>query len=209
MAMGFYAETFFPWMLDKTLNGPDIDRLTAEMLAGAKGDVLEIGFGSARTLPFYPSGVDGLWAVEPSAGMSKRAAARVYASRFPVHMVSGSGERLPFDDQRFDAVTLAFTFCSVQKPSAVVSEIRRVLKPGGTLHLLEHVRSDDPKWHRWQLRLDPVQRLWACGCNLTRDPKALIEREGGVFDFERTEIVPDFPGLPRLFPAFIGQARFG
>jgi ubiquinone/menaquinone biosynthesis C-methylase UbiE len=207
--MSFYAETIFPWILDASLNGPDIDRLTAEMLAGVQGDVLEIGFGSARTLPFYPATVAGLWAVEPSNGMSKRARERVARSPFPVQMVTGSGERLPFENARFDAVTLAFTFCSVQHPSAVMAEILRVLKPGGSLHVLEHVQSQQPKWQRWQQRLDPIQKIWACGCHLTRDPQKLIEQAGGTFAWHRREITKDFPGFPDLFPLFVGQATFG
>jgi SAM-dependent methyltransferase len=206
--MGLYAETIFPWVLDKSLRGDDINRLTSEMLDGVQGDILEIGFGSARTLRFYPPGVQGLWAVEPSAGMNKRGQRRLAKSKVPVHLVPGRGEDLPFDAERFDCVTLAFTLCSVQQPAAVIAQIKRVLKPGGHLHVLEHVYSDTPRWQRWQRRLEPVQKIFACGCHLTRCPQALIEAAGGRFVRHRREIVRDFPGIPALFPIFVGVASF-
>ncbi len=202
----FYAERVFPWMLDSMLKGRAVDGLTREALAPAHGDVLEIGFGSARSLPHYGNAVTSLWTVEPSNGMSRRAQGRIAAARFPVHMQPGTGEALPFEAARFDTVSLILTLCSVADVGAVLREARRVLKPGGSLVTMEHVAADVPRWQGWQRRLEPVQRVFACGCHLTRDPEALGTAAGFAWQRADRRVVPEFPGKPELFPIFIGHA---
>jgi SAM-dependent methyltransferase len=203
----FYAERVFPWLLDKSLRGRVIDGLTRKALAPATGEVLEIGFGSGRSLPHYGPQVQALWTVEPSHGMSRRATARIAGARFPVHTEAGTGESLPFETARFDSVSLILTLCSVSRPLDVLREAHRVLKPGGTLVMMEHVRSGEQKWHRWQHRLEPLQKVFGCGCHLTRDPEPLASQAGFVWQQVTRQVVPDFPGKPELFPILIGHAR--
>jgi ubiquinone/menaquinone biosynthesis C-methylase UbiE len=204
--MGFYAERVFPWLLDGALRGRAVDAWTRDALAPARGEVLEIGFGTARTLPHYPDAVDVLHAVEPSVGMSRRAQQRIERARMPVVLTPGVGETLPYPDGRFDTVTLIFTLCSVRDPGAVLSEAKRVLRPGGRLLMLEHVANAEPRWATWQRRLTPIQKVVGCGCVLTRHAEAEAERAGFVWHNRHTALVPEFPGKPELFPLFRGEA---
>lgn len=206
--MGFYAEQIFPWLLDKSLRGPQIEAATAALVAPVQGDVLELGFGSARTLCFYPPTLQGLWAIEPSQGMSRRARQRIAAAPFPVHLDQGAGEHLPYEAARFDHVVLALTLCSVADPSAVLREIRRVLKPDGELHVLEHGLAREARWQTWQYRLNPLQKIIACGCHLTRDPEALVMAEGGEWIEHRWQLWQELLGPAELMPIFSGRARF-
>lgn len=199
--MGFYEERIFPWMCDRMMDAPPMERLTRAALADVTGDVLEIGFGSGRSLAFYPTtGITRLTALEPSHGMTARARDRVAAAPFPVELVPGAGERLPFAEEQFDAVVLVFTLCSVDDPAQVIGEAKRVLKAGGRLHFVEHVASRHPGHRRWQERLNPLQRAFACGCNLNRDPLAIAEAAGLHVELGTHDIQPDFPMFPTLFP---------
>lgn len=198
--MGFYEERIFPWMCDKMMDAPPMARLTRAALADVAGDVLEIGFGSGRSLAFYTGDITRLTALEPSEGMTARARARIAEAPFPVELVPGAGERLPFDDERFDAVVLVFTLCSVSDPAQVIKEAKRVLKTDGRLHFVEHVASRHPRHRRWQERLNPLQRAFACGCNLNRDPLAIAQDAGLQVELGTHDIQPDFPMFPTLFP---------
>jgi SAM-dependent methyltransferase len=182
--MGFYSERVFPWVLDRALSHPNIEARRAALVGQAKGDVLEIGFGSGATLPFYDAGkVTRLTVVEPSDGMNRRAAARIAASAIPVRSVPGAGERLPFEAAAFDTVVVCLTLCSVADPMAVLSEVRRVLRPdtgdgGGRFLFLEHVLSEDEGRAKWQRRLTPVQKVVGVGCHLDRDTAAMVRAAG-------------------------------
>jgi ubiquinone/menaquinone biosynthesis C-methylase UbiE len=206
--MGLYSETIFPWLLDKALAHPNIMRRRQQLVAGASGDTLEIGFGSGATLPFYdPARVTSLTVVEPSAGMNRRAAAQLAASPVPIRSVPGAGEQLPFADASFDTVVCCLTLCSVTDVGQVLAQVKRVLKPGGRFLFLEHVLSDDPARQRWQQRLNPVQRVVGVGCNLNR-PSAQWVRDAGfqlapmpVQEEERA-----FGALRKLTPLVMGAA---
>jgi ubiquinone/menaquinone biosynthesis C-methylase UbiE len=206
--MGLYAETIFPWLLDKALGHPNIMRRRAALVADARGEVLEIGFGSGATLPFYdPAHVSSLTVVEPSVGMNRRAAAHLASSPVPIRSVPGAGERLPFADASFDTVVCCLTLCSVQDVNQVLAEVRRVLKPQGRFLFLEHVLSDDPQLQRWQQRLNPVQRVVGVGCNLNR-PSALLVREAGfrLDPMPAQEEEHAFGALKKLTPLVMGMA---
>ena len=108
--MGLYSETIFPWLLDKALGHPNIMRRRQALVGQAAGAVLEIGFGSGATLPFYdPAKVSSLTVVEPSDGMNRRAAAQLASSPVPITSVPGAGENLPFTDASFDTVVCCLT----------------------------------------------------------------------------------------------------
>lgn len=168
VAMGFYERVVFPWLNDLLVDhSGELKKLRLATLAGAHGDVVEIGFGTGLSLPFYPNSVRSLTAVEPNEGMLARATERVAHSPFPTSVIHASGEKLPLDDASFDTATLMLTLCSVDDPSAVLAEIRRVLRPGGRLLLLEHGLSPSPRLARWQHRLNPVENLLGAGCFAT------------------------------------------
>ncbi len=206
--MGIYAETIFPWLLDVALSHPRIMARRQALVSGARGEVLEIGFGSGATLPFYdPAVVTGLTVVEPSEGMNRRAAARLPDAPVPVAAVPGAGEHLPFDDARFDTVLCCLTLCSVADVGQVLAEVRRVLKPQGRFLFLEHVLADDPARQRWQRRLTPLQRIVGVGCHLDRPSAALVAAAGFRVDpMPVPEEEPAFGALKRLTPLVMGCA---
>ncbi|PZN95514.1 MAG: SAM-dependent methyltransferase [Alphaproteobacteria bacterium] len=205
--MGLYSERIFPWLLDRALGHPRIEARRAALVGQARGDVLEIGFGTGATLPFYdPAGVTSLTVVEPSEGMNRRAAARLAAARVPVTSVPGMGEGLPFADARFDCVVTCLTLCSVTDVPQVLAEIRRVLKPGGQFLFLEHVLSDDPGRGRWQRRLTPLQKVVGVGCHLDRDTAAMVRTAGFALGAVPQEIEPAFGGLAPLLPVIAAAA---
>ena len=191
--MGFYARTVFPWLNDRLNADPEVMRLRKEALAPARGRVLEIGFGTAANLPHYPEGVTEVVGIEPSEGMTARAKRAVAQSRIPVEIIVTNAESLPLDDRSFDTAVSTLTLCTVGEPSRVLAEIRRVLREDGRFIVLEHGLSSDPKVARWQRRLNGIQKVVACGCNLDRDIRDLVERNGFRFDDLRQFFAPKVP----------------
>lgn len=205
--MGLYAERIFPWLLDMTLRGREIDALRAAAAGAAAGRVLEIGFGTGATLPFYTDAVEELIVLEPSQGMTARARKRIAKAGVAVTLVPGAGEGLPFPDAHFDAVVVTFTLCSVSDLDQVLVEVRRVLKPGGRFHFVEHVASEAPGPRRWQERLNPIQRVVGCGCNLNRETAAAITQAGLAITAVERRFVEKVNRLFRpLVPVIVGQA---
>lgn len=176
--MGFYSDRVFPFLVDHLLSHDSIMELRRSALTHARGDVLEIGFGTGLNLPCYPKGIKDIDIVEPSVGMNRRAIARVNQSPIRVHVHAIKGEKLPFDRASFDTVVTTFALCSVQDPEKVVSEIKRVLKPGCFFLFLEHGLSPDKKVARWQNTLNPLQKKLAAGCHLNRPMTKIIEDAG-------------------------------
>jgi ubiquinone/menaquinone biosynthesis C-methylase UbiE len=191
----FYEKRVFPRVLDVFMR--PLAELRDAALAGAHGDVLEIGFGTGLNLSHYPTGVTRVTTVDPMDALGERVRARIAAAPFPVdvHHLRADG-RLPFDAGRFDCATVTWTLCTIPDPVAALREARRVLKPGGTLHFVEHGRSDDPRVARWQDRWNPIQRVLACGCNVNRRIDVIV-REGGFALEKLDRFLAD--GAPRLF----------
>ena len=134
--MSFYSEAIFP-ILNDAATYP-LRRYRMKTLQGTSGTVLEIGFGSGASVPYYPPDVHEIVGLEPNAGMLSRAA----GIRDPrVRLVSGRAEALPFQEHTFDHVVSILTLCTVTHLSQTLLEIQRVLKPGGQLHFLEHIAS--------------------------------------------------------------------
>ena len=206
--MGLYSETIFPWLLDRALGHPNIMARRRALVSGARGAVLEIGFGSGATLPFYdPAKVTQLTVVEPSQGMNRRAAARLATSPVPVTSVPGAGEHLPFGDGAFDTVVCCLTLCSVRDVGQVLTEVRRVLKAQGRFLFLEHVLADDPGRQRWQRRLTPIQMIVGVGCHLDRPSARLVRDAGFVLEpMPVAEEEPAFGAMARLTPLVMGAA---
>jgi ubiquinone/menaquinone biosynthesis C-methylase UbiE len=172
------------------------------LLAGLEGDVVEIGSGTGASLPYYERATRVV-AVEPDASMAKRLPRRVAEARVPIEVVTARAEALPFPDESFDAAVAAFVLCSVADQSAVLREARRVLRPGGRLVLLEHVRGSG-RTARWQDRLTPLHRKVAGNCHLNRDTRAAAEAAG--FDVAGIEGT-DLPGThPLVRPGIQGVA---
>lgn len=178
--MGFYNEQVVPRLVEWTLGTSGFDKYRARTAEGLSGRVVEIGFGSGLNVPHYPPGVQDVMAVEPAQVARQRAERRSPESAVRVEHVGRDGQRLSLDDASCDAALCTFTLCTVPDPSLALAELLRVLKPGGTVHFLEHGLSPDPGVARWQQRIEPFQRRLADGCHLTRDPVSLVEQAGFV-----------------------------
>ncbi|GAA4480749.1 class I SAM-dependent methyltransferase [Rhodococcus olei] len=176
--MGFYSDQVVPRLVNVSCGMSLTRPLRERACAGLHGRVVEIGFGSGLNLPFYPAGVDSVSAVEPADLGWKLARDRLAASRVPVERAGLDGQSLPFPDNTFDCALSTWTMCTIPDAGAALREVRRVLKPGGTLHFVEHGLAPDEKVRRWQHRIDPIQKTVAGGCHLTRDIPALVRNAG-------------------------------
>lgn len=176
--MAFYREAVFPRVMNRLMDNQYTREIRARVCADLRGDVVEIGFGSGLNLPYIPAGVTRLQAVDPSALAARIAAKRIAAAPVEVHIAGLDGQSLPFADQSADAVLSTWSLCSIPDAVAAIREVRRVLRPGGSLHFAEHGAAPDAGVRTWQDRLNPLQRRLACGCNLNRDIPALIEAGG-------------------------------
>ena len=175
-----------------------------KLLAEARGRVLEIGGGTGANLPYYGPEVEELVITEPEEPMARRLEKKLPQFERTVEVLDAPAEQLPFEDGRFDFVVTTLVLCTVDDPDRALQEARRVLKPGGSLLFLEHVRSDDAKLARWQDRLNGFQKRFACGCNCNRATLDTIGKNGfSVADVEHSH----FPkGPPYVRPLIVGSA---
>jgi ubiquinone/menaquinone biosynthesis C-methylase UbiE len=176
--MGFYTQRVVPRILNKACGAKTLRPLRERVCAGLAGEVIEIGFGSGANVDFYPAAVTRVTAVEPSDLSWKLAGARLRASAIPIERAGLDGQSLPFADHTFDAALSTWTMCTIADASAALLELRRVLKPGATLHFLEHGLAPDPKVQRWQHRLDPIERRVFGGCTFSKPIVDLITTAG-------------------------------
>lgn len=176
--MGWWSEQVVPRLAHRSLGNRVVAGYRARACAGLAGDVLEIGFGSGLNLPHLPPEVRSLLSVEPSDVAWTLAAEAVARSPVPVHRAGRDAQHLELPDDSVDAVLSTFTLCTVPDAGRALAEIRRVLRPGGALHFLEHGLAPDPAVQRWQRRLEPAQRALAGGCHLTRATPALASAAG-------------------------------
>jgi ubiquinone/menaquinone biosynthesis C-methylase UbiE len=176
--MGFYREQILPRLTDLALRGTEAAQLRTRAAAGLSGEVLEVGFGSGLTMPYYPPAVTRVQAVEPSAVARKLAADRIAASAVPVDYVGVDAQALPLEDATVDHVVSILTLCTIPSAERALAEIRRVLRPGGAFHFVEHGLSPEETVARWQHRLTPLQRRIFGGCHINRPIDRLIARAG-------------------------------
>jgi ubiquinone/menaquinone biosynthesis C-methylase UbiE len=170
--------------------------LRGRVVGRASGAVLEIGAGTGANLPYYPREAQ-LTVFEPNPAMAVRLQRKASARGQRVQVDVAEAGRLPYSDAAFDAVVATFVLCSVTDQAAVLAEIRRVLRPGGEFHFLEHVAATDPRVRRWQQRLNPLQRLFADGCELDRDTASALHAAGFASTHLEEVDVPDLPELTR------------
>lgn len=180
--MGIYDRQVLPRLINAVCGSRTLQPLRSRVCAGLTGEVIELGFGSGHNVPFYPAAVTGVTAVEPSDLSWKLAAQRVQAAAIPVRRSGLDGQSLPFDDDSFDTALSTWTLCTIPDVAAALAEVRRVLRPGGRLHFLEHGLAPDESVRRWQRRLDPIQQRIAGGCHFTRPILDLLTTAGFVID---------------------------
>ena len=198
--------SLFAMTYDRQMRKTEANGLRAfrqRLLADATGQVIEIGGGTGANLPLYGPAVDSVIITEPLRPMLKRLEQRVRDQGSGAKVLRAPAEDLPFDDGTFDVAVSTLVLCGVDDQPRALRELRRVLRPGGRLLFLEHVRYDDPKDARLQDRLNWLNRLVVC-CDCNRATLASIKQAGfTVTQLERSRI----PGAPKFVgPAIMGAA---
>ena len=194
--MGFYNRHILPRLLNAAMSARPITHQRRKVVPRAEGRVLEVGFGAGHNLPHYDaSKVTHLWALEPAKEMRERAAERVAASPIEVEFLDLPGEQIPLDDEAADTVLITYTLCSIPDVHKALGEMRRVLKPQGSMIFCEHGEAPDANVKRWQDRLTPVWKAIGGGCHLGRPIPGLIRDAGFRVDDMETMYLP---GTPRF-----------
>jgi ubiquinone/menaquinone biosynthesis C-methylase UbiE len=190
----------FARFYDRALKATEENGLGAmrsELLAEARGRVIEIGAGTGVNLELYGDGVEDLTLVEPDphmgAQLRKRLADR-HGDPLPAQLVGAPAETLPFPDDTFDTAVATLVLCTIPDSVAAIDELARVLKPGGRLLFIEHVRAEDASSARWQDRLEKPWRFVADGCHCNRDTEANLRASS----FKVEEI--DHTKMPKAAP---------
>ena len=201
-------------LYDRVMGPPEracVSGWRKELLGTIAGNVLEIGAGTGYNVPHYPATVGRLTLAEPDGAMRKRLAVMCesgesLAARDRITIADATAEALPFADASFDAVVGTFVLCTVKSPAAVLSEVRRVLKPSGAYLFLEHgAAAESSARLRWQRALEPVWRVAADGCHLTRRADQAIADAGLVIESLQRESMRR--AAPFLRPTVRGIAR--
>lgn len=176
--MGIYRERLLPRIVDRACGTPGLRAWRDQVADGLFGEVVEIGFGSGLNIEAYPDEVEIVYAVEPAEVARKLAEPRIEAGNVLVEHVGLDGQQIPLDDNSCDAALSTFTLCTIPDVMAALAELRRVVRPGGRFHFLEHGLSPDARVATWQRRIEPVQKRLADGCHLTREPAELVGDAG-------------------------------
>ena len=202
--MSIYANQVLPRLQDRAMNRHGLREVRARVCAGLSGKVVEIGFGTGLNVAYYPPQVEKVFAIEPSPVCMNLAHRRIAKSATPIELAGLTGEHLDLSPEEFDAVLSTWTMCTIPNLALALQEIRRVLKPQGMLHFVEHGSAPDAKTARWQGRLEPLHKKFAGGCHLTRRIPEFIENAGFRIDHLDTYY---FKGEPKPYGfTFEGRA---
>jgi SAM-dependent methyltransferase len=196
--MGLYGDQVLPRIVNIACGAGANATYRERVCAGLSGEVVEIGFGSGHNVPYYPVAVTSVDAIEPAGTGWRLAGKRLAASPVPVRRAGLDGQVLPFADDSFDAALSTWTLCTIPDPVAALRELRRVLRPGGALHFVEHGLAPDVEVQRWQHRFEPVQKRLFGGCHLTREVLPLLRDAG--FQVVESEAFYE-PKAPRFLAA--------
>lgn len=180
--MGFYRKYVLPRAIHVVCSHGSISSQRERVVPQAEGEVLEIGIGSGLNLPYYdPGKITSVTGIDPSVELWSRRDQTSSNLPFPLTFAQAKAEKLPFDDNSFDTVLSTFTLCTVEDPYRALSEMRRVLRPGGRLLFCEHGLAPDRHIRLVQNTLNPLWKPVGGGCNLNRNIPALIRAGGFVF----------------------------
>jgi ubiquinone/menaquinone biosynthesis C-methylase UbiE len=199
-----------PLIYDRVMAGTEaagLSRRRAELLADARGEVLEIGAGTGANLAHYPRSVTTLWLTDPDPAMVRRLQRAAEGAQRDLVVLRAGALALPVADDSMDEVVSTLVFCSVGDPTAAAEEIARVLRPGGRLRFIEHVAATPEGPSRLQRAIQPLHRLFVGGCRLDHSMVATLAATG----FEVAEITDwRLPAaVPWVAPAVVGVATRG
>jgi ubiquinone/menaquinone biosynthesis C-methylase UbiE len=172
--MGLMRRYVAPRFVDLACSAKGLGKWRRRCVADLSGVVIEIGFGAGRNLAYYPSTVHEVIAIDPSDFMRHRATPQIAAFPGVVTYAGLDGQLLDVPTASVDAAVVTFSLCTIPDPAAALSELRRVVRPGGELRLLEHGLAPSKRVATWQRRLNGFEQWIADGCQLTRDPVALV-----------------------------------
>ena len=196
-----------PWLIDKSLDNEDMGSYRERACVGLSGEVLELGFGSGLNVACYPVAVTRVLAVEPSDAAWKLAGPRLATAGPMIERAGLDGQRLDLADDSVDYALSTMTLCTIPDLSAALSEVVRVLRPGGSLHFLEHGLAPEVKVERWQRRLEPLQKRLLGGCHLTRPIDESLRAAGFQLEELATFYGPG-PAVARPFGFhYLGRGR--
>jgi ubiquinone/menaquinone biosynthesis C-methylase UbiE len=197
--MGVYGEQVLPRVINTACGGKSSQPLRRRVCEHLHGHVLEIGFGSGHNVPFYPASVTGVAAIEPAELGWKLAAKRLSVATVPITRSGLDGQSLPLPDDSCDTALSTWTLCTIPDVMTALGEVRRVLKPGGTLHFVEHGLAPDESVRRRQRRWEPLQKRLFGGCHLTRSITDLLDDAGfAIVDVDQFYE----PGTPKTLGAY-------
>ena len=189
--MGIYDRYILPHAINCACGIGPIKKQRQKVVPLCTGRVLEIGMGSGLNLPYYDhSKVDFIWGLEPSEGMRVSAQKNLATSELEVKWLDLPGEKIPLEDNSVDTVLLTYTLCTIPDAQAALQQIRRVLKPSGSLVFCEHGIAPDIKVQKWQNRLNRVWGILAGGCHLNRDIPKLIKDAGFKIEKQDEMYIP-------------------
>lgn len=194
--MNIYDDYVLPHLIHIACGSKPILRQRNKVVPFAEGRVLEIGFGSGLNLPYYDADrVEFIWGLEPSEGMRKKARNRIAKSNLEVKWLDLPGEEIPLDNNSVDTILLTYTLCTIPDWQAALLQMKRVLKPGGTLLFCEHGEAPDESVKRWQQRINPYWKKVAGGCNLNRPIPFCLEQTGFKIQKMDTMYLPSTPKI--------------
>jgi ubiquinone/menaquinone biosynthesis C-methylase UbiE len=201
--MGLYSDRILPWLTHLSMRNRLLRPYRERLVPQARGRVLEVGIGSGLNLPLYGSEVELVLGLDPSRGLLRRAEATAASATPPVALVEASAEAVPLADGSIDTIVMTWALCSIPDAPTALAEMRRVLKPEGSLLFVEHGLSSDERVARWQHRLDPI---WVrVSCHLDNPVEAMLRQAGFVIDELKTGYLGRGP-RPLAF-MYEGRAR--
>jgi ubiquinone/menaquinone biosynthesis C-methylase UbiE len=181
-------------------------RRRGELLTNVQGRTLEIGAGTGANIPHYPAGLQDLILAEPFEPMRRQLERKLSESGRSARTLSASAEAIPLEDESVDTVVSTLVLCTVDSPDLALAEAARVLRAGGQLLFIEHVRSHSPRVARWQDRLETPWRHFGAGCRCNRDTIVSIAAAGFSTEYEDVH----WKGVPPIVaPLVVGRAVKG
>ncbi len=177
--MNIYEKYCLPHLLNCICSLKVVQEQRKKVVPLAKGEVLEIGMGGGLNLPYYDAEkIDFVWGLEPSEGMRIKAKNNIKNAPFDVRWLGVGSEEIPLDENSVDTIVLTYTLCTIQDCQSALQQMRRVLKPDGTLVFCEHGAAPTEDVRNWQDKINPIWKIIAGGCNLNRPIPLLIEQGG-------------------------------